>query len=74
MTAWSKGKGLGPHARTAGYTPNLLQPHQTPWDRIRTHPNTKKQINKKYILTLSSKGAGARGPGCGKKEEQDLVL
>lgn len=47
MTAWSKGKGLGPHARTAGHTPNLEQPHQTPWDRIPTHPHTHtKKANK----------------------------
>lgn len=71
MTACSKGKGLGPPCQDCWvHTQPVTATSEPPGPD--TNPSQhKKQINKKYILTLSSQGAGGV---VREKEEQDLVL
>lgn len=69
----ARGRMVGPKLRGARYSPSLRWPHQNPWDQTQTHPNTKKQINKKYINSLfigswaQVGGQGGTGPGSLKK-------
>lgn len=74
MTACSKVQGLRPpcqdcwgHTQTVTATSDPLGLDMNPSQH-------KRQINKKYILTLSSQGAGGQGWARKKKDEQDLVL
>lgn len=70
MTAWSKGKGLRPPRQDCWVYTQPIMATSDPLG-LGTNPSQhKRQINKKYILTLSSQGAG----WLGEKEEWDLVL
>lgn len=56
MTAWSKNKGLRPPCQDCWVH---TQPVMATSDPLGLDPSqNNKQINKKYILTLSSQGAG----------------
>lgn len=56
MTAWSKDKGLRPPCQDCWVH---TQPVMATSDPLGLDPSQhNKQINKKYILTLSSQGAG----------------
>lgn len=72
MAAWSKGKGLRPPHQDCWALTQFVMATSDPLGPDSNPSQRKKQINKKYILTLSSQGAGYVGEG--EKEEWDLVL
>lgn len=63
MTAWSEGKGLRPPHQDCGVHTQPVTATSDPLGPDTNPSQHKKQINKKYILTLSSQGSGSGGRG-----------